>query len=107
MYSIRNMRRISSRRARLAVKAWRGRLHIPIRFREEHFMPPLYTLSFQRSQLENAYLCVDDDNLLFMSQSLDQMILRAQRVRKANFRRLALCARRPHQLRASLITPFR
>ena len=70
-------------------------------------MPPLYTLSFQRSQLQNAYLCVDDDNLLFMSQSLDQMILRAQRVRKANFRRLALCARRPHQLRASLITPFR
>ena len=29
-------------------------------------MPPLYTLSFQRSQLENAYLCVDDDDLLFM-----------------------------------------
>ena len=29
-------------------------------------MPPLYTLSFQRSQLENAYLCVDDDNLLFI-----------------------------------------
>ena len=48
-------------------------------------MPPLYTLSFQRSMLENAYLCVDDDDLLFMSQSLDQMILRAQRVRKANF----------------------
>lgn len=70
-------------------------------------MPPLYTLSCQRSQLENAYLSVADDDLLFMSQSLDRMILRAQRVRKANFRRLPLCARRPRQPRASLMMPFR
>ena len=70
-------------------------------------MPPLYNLTFQRVQLENAYLSVDGDDLLFMSQSLDRMILRAQRVRKANFRRLTLCARRPRQPRASLITPFR
>ena len=71
-------------------------------------MPPLYMLSFQRSQLENACLSAaeSDKNLLTLSQNLDQMIIRAQRIRKASFRRLRLCARRPRQPRASLMTPF-
>ena len=71
-------------------------------------MPPLYVLSFQRSKLENAYLSSVSpaEDLLTMSQNLDLMIVRAQRMRKASFRRLHLRAVRPRQLRASLITPF-
>ena len=67
-------------------------------------MPPLYVLSFQRSKLENAVSPAED--LLTMSQKLDLMIVRAQRMRKASFRRLPLRAVRPRQLRASLIMPF-
>ena len=71
-------------------------------------MPPLYTLTRQRSLLENACLSpVSDGELLVMSQSLDRMIVRAQRIRKASFRRAALKARRPRQPRASLMTPLR
>lgn len=71
-------------------------------------MPPLYVLSFQRSKLENAYLSSVSpaEDLLTMSQNLDLMIVRAQRMRKASFRSLLLRAVRPRQLRASLITPF-
>ena len=71
-------------------------------------MPPLYVLSFQRSKLENAYLSSVSpaEDLLTMSQNLDLMIVRAQRMRKASLRRLPLRAVRPRQLRASLITPF-
>lgn len=71
-------------------------------------MPPLYVLSFQRSKLENAYLSSVSpaEDLLAMSQNLDLMIVRAQRMRKASFRSLPLRAVRPRQLRASLITPF-
>lgn len=71
-------------------------------------MPPLYMLSFQRSQLENACLSAaeSDKNLLTLSQNLDQMIVRAQRIRKASFYSLPLRARRPRQPRASLMTPF-
>ena len=86
----------------------RSNCTIPICFREEHFMPPLYVLSFQRSKLENAYLSSVSpaEDLLTMSQNLDLMIVRAQRMRKASFRSLPLRAVRPRQLRASLITPF-
>lgn len=51
-------------------------------------MPPLYVLSFQRSKLENAYLSSVSpaEDLLTMSQNLDLMIVRAQRMRKASFR---------------------
>ncbi len=71
-------------------------------------MPPLYVLSFQRSKLENAYLSSVSpaEDLLTMSQNLDLMIVRAQRMRKAPFRSLPLRAVRPRQPRASLITPF-
>ena len=71
-------------------------------------MPPLYVLSFQRSKLENAYLSSVSpvEDLLTMSQNLDLMIVRAQRMRKASFHSLSLRAVRPHQPRASLITPF-
>ena len=71
-------------------------------------MPPLYVLSFQRSKLENAYLSSVSpaEDLLTMSQNLDLMIVRAQRMRKDSFRRLPPRAVRPRQLRASLITPF-
>lgn len=71
-------------------------------------MPPLYVLSFQRSKLENAYLSSVSpaEDLLTMSQNLDLMIVRAQRMRKASFRSLPLRAIRAHQPRASLITPF-
>ena len=71
-------------------------------------MPPLCVLSFQRSKLENAYLSSVSpaEDLLTMSQNLDLMIVRAQRMRKASCRSLPLRAVRPRQLRASLITPF-
>lgn len=71
-------------------------------------MPPLYVLSFQRSKLENAYLSSVSpaEDLLTMSQNLDLMIVRAQRMRKAPFRSLPLRAVRSRQPRASLITPF-
>lgn len=71
-------------------------------------MPPLYVLSFQRSKLENAYLSSVSpaEDLLTMSQNLDLMIVRAQRMRKASFRSLSLRTVRPRQPRASLITPF-
>ena len=71
-------------------------------------MPPLYVLSFQRSKLENAYLSSVSpaEDLLTMSQNLDLMIVRAQRMRKASFRRLPLRAVRPRQRRASLLMPF-
>ena len=71
-------------------------------------MPPLYVLSVQRSKLENAYLSSVSpaEDLLTMSQNLDLMIVRAQRMRKASFCSLPLRAVRPHQPRASLITPF-
>lgn len=71
-------------------------------------MPPLYVLSFQRSKLENAYLSSVSpaEDLLTMSQNLDLMIVRAQRMRKASFCSLPLRAVRPRQPRASLITPF-
>ena len=71
-------------------------------------MPPLYVLSFQRSKLGNAYLSSVSpaEDLLTMSQNLDLMIVRAQRMRKASIRSLPLMAVRPRQLRASLITPF-
>ena len=71
-------------------------------------MPPLYLLSAQRYELESACLSPipTAGELLTLSQNLDQMIIRAQRIRKASFRRLRLCARRPRQPRASLMTPF-
>lgn len=71
-------------------------------------MPPLYVLSFQRSKLENAYLSSVSpaEDLLTMSQNLDLMIVRPQRMRKASFRSLPLRAVQPRQPRASLITPF-
>lgn len=71
-------------------------------------MPPLYVLSFQRSKLENAYLSSVSpaEDLLTMSQNLDLMIVRAQRMRKASFRSLPLRTVRARQPRASLITPF-
>lgn len=71
-------------------------------------MPPLYLLSFQRAQLESAYLSAPAAcDLLSMSQNLDRMIVCTQRVRKARFQRLTLRARRPRQPRDSLMTPLR
>lgn len=71
-------------------------------------MPPLYVLSFQRSKLENAYLSSVSpaEDLLTMSQNLDLMIVRAQRMRKASFPQPASEGRQAASLRASLITPF-